>query len=68
MYKNLKKIRLEKGLTQEDVSNVLNITRATYARYEKADSFPAWVIYILSQYYGVSSDFLVDMTDDRAKH
>lgn len=68
MYKNVKLIRLERGPTQSDVSMVLNISRTTYARYEKANSFPAWVLCMLSQYCGVSSDFFVGITDIRDRH
>lgn len=38
--KNLKKIRLDKGLSQEVVANELNITRQGYANYEKGTSSP----------------------------
>ncbi len=34
----LKKIRIEKGLTQEQAAKHLNITRRTYAKYEKESS------------------------------
>lgn len=38
--KNLKKIRLDKGLSQEAVADELNITRQGYANYEKGTSSP----------------------------
>lgn len=37
---NLKKIRLEKGLSQEAVADELGITRQGYANYEKGSSSP----------------------------
>ena len=33
--KNLKKVRIEKGLSQENIATILNVSQACIARYEK---------------------------------
>lgn len=38
--KNLKKLRKEKKLTQEEIANILKIDRTTYSKYETGDSEP----------------------------
>lgn len=38
--KNLKKLRKEKKLTQEEIANILRIDRTTYSKYETGDSEP----------------------------
>lgn len=56
----LKKLRKEKKLTQEDVSKVLNIARSTYNGYEQNISEPNIdTLCKLADYYDVSLDYLV---------
>lgn len=57
---NLKKIRLEKGISQKTLANSLNISQGTIANYEKNNRFPKErIMYMLSDYFGVSIDYLL---------
>lgn len=64
MY-NLKKIRLEKGLSQEQLTEELKnvgcyISRSTYTRYENGSrELPCCVLIKLSEYYEVSTDYIL---------
>ncbi|MFC0905859.1 helix-turn-helix domain-containing protein [Clostridium sp. MT-14] len=61
---NLKKLRIEKGLTQEELSKNLNINRATYAHYETGRREPdIETLRLLAKYFNVSVDYLLDTTD-----
>lgn len=54
-------LRLERGLTGEQVSKQLNVSRATYYRYEKEDTkVPAEVLSQLCQIYQVAPAYFFD--------
>ncbi|WP_333888258.1 helix-turn-helix domain-containing protein [Clostridium sp.] len=58
---NLKKLRTEKGLTQDELSKELNINRATYAHYETGRREPdIETLKLLAKYFNVSLDYLLD--------
>ncbi|AEJ23587.1 XRE family transcriptional regulator [Weissella koreensis KACC 15510] len=55
MENNLKSIRLEKGLTQQEVADELNVTRQTVSHWEKAQPLPpALALVDLSKLYNES--------------
>lgn len=39
--KNLRKLRLKKDMTQEEVANILHIERSTYSCYENGKTEPS---------------------------
>ncbi len=58
--KNLKKLRREKGLTQQEIAKLLNISQATYWGYEIGKYEPSIEILIkLSKILKVSVDKLI---------
>ncbi len=58
-------MRNDRGLTQKDVANVLHVSQNTYSQYEIGVSrYPLDAIIKLAEYYGVSIDYLVGLTDD----
>lgn len=62
----LKELRLEKGLSQEQLSNELNnrITCAAISLWEKGLRTPSLVsCIILADYFGVSLDYLAGRED-----
>lgn len=62
----IKKLREENGLMQQDVCNTLDIEQSTLANYENNRRVPKTDILIkIANYYGVSLDSLVGMTDNR---
>lgn len=62
----IKKLREENGLMQQDVCNTLDIEQSTLANYENNRRVPKTDILIkIANYYSVSLDFLVGMTDNR---
>jgi len=61
----LKKLRINKGLTQEEISSVLNIERSTYSRFENGKAtITMEELNILSNYYNVSLDYLCKLSDN----
>ncbi len=58
---NLKKIRKEKNLTQDDVAKFLNVKRQTYGAYERGVSTPdAITLNKLANFFSVTTDHLLD--------
>ena len=63
-----KKIRLERGFTQKQVADGLNITEQGYQRYEYGKVVPsALVLIALADFFDVSLDYLVGRSDDSAR-
>ena len=54
--KNLKAARIKKGLTQEDVSNIMGVTRQTIQKYEAGvvTNIPCERLQIMAEIYDVS--------------
>jgi len=62
--KRLKQLRIERGLNQIDIANMLGVERSTYGKYETGDSSPDYEKLIqLSDFYQVSIDYLLGKTD-----
>lgn len=63
-FKNLRAIREDRDIKQKDVAKILNVSQNTYSQYETGViSITAEVLVKLSDFYGVSIDYLLDRTD-----
>ena len=63
--RNLKAIRVQKGLTQLQVQMATGISQSTISKYESAVALPTFDnLIILARFYSTSADFLMDLTDD----
>lgn len=64
-FKNLRSVREDRDLKQKDIAKVLNISQNTYSQYETGViSLTAEVLIKLSDFYGVSIDYLLDRTEN----
>ncbi len=60
----LKELRNSKNLTQKELANVIGVSYQTIAKYEIGDRHPRYdVLKSISDYFGVSIDFLLGGTD-----
>lgn len=58
---NLKQLREEKGLTQEQIAKLLEIPRSTYCYYEKGKREMSYAMLIkIADFYEISLDELFD--------
>ncbi len=65
-FNNLKSIREDKDLTQRDIAKILNVSQNTYSQYETGViSLTAETLVKLSDFYGVSIDYLLDRTNNQ---
>lgn len=63
--RRIKDLREDRDKTQQQVCDYLNMDRSVYRRYESGErETPAWVVVKLADYYGVSTDYLLGLTDD----
>lgn len=60
----LKELRVEAHLTQQAIADYLNIRQNTYSQYENGQrQLPLDSLVRLARYYGVSADYILNMTD-----
>lgn len=61
----LKELREERGYTQKQLSEKLGINSVTYLHYEKEQREPPLSLLAdISHFYGVTTDYLLGLTDD----
>ncbi len=64
-FKNLRSIREDKDITQKEVARYLNVSQNTYSQYETGIiSLTAETLIKLSDFYGVSIDYLLDRSEN----
>ena len=62
-FENIRSLRIDNGLTQKQVAQMLGISQNTYSQYEVGVlNYPVDAIVKLADYYGVSTDYLLDRT------
>ena len=68
-YKRLEDIRVDCDKTQQQIAYILNCKREVYRRYEKGiREIPTWALIALAEYYNVSIDYLVGLTDVKSPY
>lgn len=65
MKERLRELRLEQGLTQKQLAQILNSTDKNIWAYEKGIATPPYEVLIMyAKYFGVSADYLLGLEDD----
>ena len=60
----LKTLRQEKGLTQQQLAEKLNVVKASVSGYEQSSIHPsAEVLIQICKYFNVSADYLLGLSD-----
>ena len=66
LNERLKDLRYEKHLTQSELEAATGIPATTYSDYEQeGNPVPHEAVITLAKFYGVSTDFLLSLTDNR---
>lgn len=64
--KRIRDLREDADLTQTQISEYLGTSQTMYARYERgANEIPVRHIIKLCEYYGVSADYILGITDKK---
>lgn len=59
-------MRIDKGLSQEEIGKILNVKQNTYSQYELGVlNYPLDVVITLAEFYGTSVDYLLGLTDEK---
>ena len=65
-FKRLEELLCDSDMTQQQVADYLHLKREVYRRYENGiHEPPVWVIITLSKFYNVTTDYLLDLTEER---
>lgn len=65
-FQRLEDLRIDADKTQEEIAAVLNCQREVYRRYEKGiHEIPVWAVIKLAEYYQVSTDYILGLTDKK---
>jgi len=65
IFKRIKNLREDKDWTQQEIADMLHISRSAYSAYENgANAVPIDVLIQLSQIHNTSIDYLLEQTDD----
>lgn len=64
MYRRLRDLREDNDLKQRQLAEVLHVSQTTYSRYESgAIDIPSDALIKLTDFYGVSTDYLLGRSD-----
>lgn len=64
MYERIRNLREDKDLSQTQIAKILNISQATYSRYESGRlDIPSEVLIALSKFHNVSVDYILGLKD-----
>lgn len=65
-FRRLTALRREVGLTQQQAADLLHCRREVYRRYETGGrDIPVWVVIALAKYYGVTTDYILELSPER---
>ena len=68
-YENIRSIRIDRGYTQKQIADYLGISQNTYSQYEIGVlNYPIDVVVKLAQFYHVSSDYLLGLTNQKESY
>ena len=66
---NIKRLRLAKGLTQEQLAELLGISTAAVSKWEARNTYPdITMLFPLAEIFGVSVDTLLGYDEAKAKN
>ena len=68
-YERIRNLREDSDLTQAELGEQINVPQRTYAYYESGKRMiPPQVLIALAQFYHVSIDYLLGLTDQKTSY
>ena len=63
LYPRVKDLRQDRDITQKEIADFLSMQVTVYQRYERGErELPLWAAIKLAKYYGVTLDYLVEIS------
>ena len=64
-FERIRDLRLDRGLSQQQIAELLNVKQNTYSQYEIGVlNYPVDVLIKLARFYNTSVDYLLGLTDE----
>ena len=68
-YERIRNLRIESGLTQKQLAEMLNLKQNTYSQYEIGVlNYPIELLIRLSGHYNTSIDYLLGLTNEKTPY
>ena len=68
LYKRIRDLREDKDLTQRDLARILNCSQQVYSNYELGQrDIPTDILIKLSEFYQVSTDYILGISNSPSK-
>ena len=65
MYSRIRNLREDRDMNQTEIAKLLNVSQATYSRYESGTlDIPSQMLIKLAIFHDTSIDYLVGLTDE----
>lgn len=65
-FRRIRDLREDSDKSQQEIADYLFVQRTVYCRYERGErEIPVWALIKLAQYYRVSTDYILGLTDKR---
>ena len=65
-FPRIRNVREDHDRTQQQIAELLHMQRSVYRRYESGErEIPVWALIRLSEYYQVSTDYLLGLSEER---
>ena len=66
-FQRLEDLRVDNDKTKAEIAELLHMNRVVYSRYERGlREIPVWAVIKLAEYYGVSTDYLLGLTNEQS--
>lgn len=65
LYRRIRDLREDHDLTQAEMGQILSCSQRVYSNYERGElDIPTEILRRLARYYGVTADYLLELSDD----
>lgn len=69
MYKRIRDLREDRDLNQTQIAKILGMSQTGYSKYETGENdVPTTILIKLADYYGVSVDYILGLTDNSERN
>jgi len=66
MYQRIRSLREDRDLTQTQIAQMLGMSQTGYSKYETGENdIPTTVLIKLADFYGTTTDYLLERTDKK---
>lgn len=66
MYQRIRSLREDRDLTQKQIAQMLGMSQTGYSKYETGENdIPTSVLIKLADFYGTTTDYLLERTDEK---